>query len=85
MMTVGKAADKTAGQGPSTATEMGSQIIDPKATRVIAELHVGKPLLRCCFDPAGKHLYTAGQDNRIWRVPVAGGKRWLGNIRTCWP
>ena len=77
MMTVGKAADKTAGQGPSTATEMaeiGSQIIDPKATRVIAELNVGKPLLRCCFDPAGKHLYTAGQDNRIWRVPVAGAK-----------
>ncbi len=43
---------------------------DPKAARVVSDLNVGKPLLRCCLDPSGKTLFTAGQDTRIWQVPL---------------
>jgi WD40 repeat protein len=51
-----------------------SNITNPKELRVIRELKVGKPLLRCCFDLSEKNLFAAGQDRRIWRVAIEESK-----------
>jgi len=53
-----------------TASKNESAAASKVAVEMSAERNIGKPLLRCCFDPADRYIYSAGQHRNIWRVPL---------------
>jgi len=53
-----------------TASKNESVAASKVAVEMSAERNIGKPLLRCCFDPADRYIYSAGQHRNIWRVPL---------------
>ncbi|HEY8504996.1 MAG TPA: hypothetical protein VIL46_10470, partial [Gemmataceae bacterium] len=49
--------------------------IDPTKTHLAQELKHDSPLLACRFDPAGRFLFAAAQDNTLQRFELEGGKK----------
>lgn len=49
--------------------------IDPARTRMVQELRHNSPLLCCRFDPAGRFVFAAAQDNSIQRWELANGRK----------
>lgn len=49
--------------------------IDPTRTRMVQELRHNSPLLCCRFDPSGRFVFAAAQDNSIQRWELAGGRK----------
>jgi WD40 repeat protein len=49
--------------------------IDPAQARAAGEHKHGSPLIACRFDPSGRFVFAAAQDNSIQRVALEGGKK----------
>ncbi len=49
--------------------------ITPARTRVAQELRHTSPLIACRFDPSGRFVFAAAQDNTIQRFELAGGAK----------
>jgi WD40 repeat protein len=60
----------TASNPPAAATR-----IDPTRTRMVQELRHNSPLLCCRFDPSGRYVFAAAQDNTIQRWELANSQK----------
>lgn len=49
--------------------------IDPTRTRMVQELRHNSPLLCCRFDPPGRFVFAAAQDNSIQRWELVNGRK----------
>jgi WD40 repeat protein len=49
--------------------------LDPAKTKLSKELKHNSPLVGCRFDPTGKFVFAAAQDNSIQRWEIASGKK----------
>lgn len=67
---------KPAVKTPAPKTSPPKQsVVDPKATKVIAQWKTDSPLVSCRFEPKGDYVFAGGQDNAIYRWETATGKR----------
>jgi hypothetical protein len=48
--------------------------VDPLQTRQSRDFKHAQPLVACRFDPNGKYVFAASQDNSIQRIELASGK-----------
>ncbi len=68
---------------PATLT-----LADMQATHVVKTWKYQSPLIACRFDPGGRYVYAAAQDNSLQRyrlvdeqvVPQAGHDSWVRSI-----
>ena len=47
--------------------------LDPAGTKLESEWKVGSPLMACRFDPSGRFLFAAAQDNTVRRLDLLTG------------
>jgi len=59
----------------SPAATEGLGAFDINATHLVTEWKYESPLIACRFDPNGKYLFAAAQDNSIQRWEVSSGDR----------
>ncbi len=61
---------------------------DPKQAHIALELPSDAPLMACRFDPTGRFVFATGEDRKIYRWELDGGKRttfdghdsWIGDL-----
>lgn len=57
---------------------------NPTAARLVRELKHGKPLIGCRFDPSGRFLFVAAQDDTVQRLDLLTGAKTAFVGHTSW-